>query len=92
MTISKEILSFGITIAIFLLLQTGALIWFLSKLNASINFLTQTMSRLEKSLEGFVTVSHLTEKLKRIWDAVDENKKDIATIQKDLNTHLREKN
>jgi len=90
-SIPKEVFQLGITIVIFLLIQTGGLIWFLSKLNSNLNFLTQTISRLEKSLEGFVNISHLSEKLKRVWDAIEGNKQDILQMQNDLNSHLREK-
>ena len=88
MNIDSEMLTIIITIFIFILAQTGSLIWFLSKLSSNLSNLSNTVNELKQTLNSFVTIGHLSEKLKRVWGAIEENKKDIAIIQDDLKKHI----
>jgi hypothetical protein len=75
----------------FLLVYGAMLIWFLATtkqelkslkvlLGKDIEYIRATIDEMKKSLEDFVTRRDLEEKLKRLWDKIDEHSKEIAEI------------
>lgn len=67
-----------VPILVFLATQTGALVWFLASIKSEIKNLTHEVARITSS---YITQEMLNEKLKRVHMRIDENAKDIISIQ-----------
>jgi len=78
------------TVVIFLLVQTGSLIWFLASIKKDISFLTAAVQTLQSGLLNYVTGEALTEKLKRVWDRIESAEKNIKEVRENCtSTHRK---
>lgn len=78
-----------ITILIFIAAHTGALIWHFSRLNTTLTFLKDDITELRDNLAGYVSSSNLSEKLKRIWDAIDALRSENKELKEKISFRSR---